>query len=308
MTSIQHTMQRNNSKTQLPCITIQQLRDSGLQFAFCFGDALLVTDRVETIGRFRLPCRINAVTTLVCISGEAECVINLNRYRLSRNMVVVAFPDDIIQIVSARRLEAYAVLMSTQMLNELGLDNSRRSDFYLRIRQNAACRLPQEQMLSLKPFYALLRSNIQDETEETGEIIKGLLHAFVYSVIAKIRMHQPQQETDTATAGSHNRQLFGEFMALVKKHHTLHRGVKFYADELCLTPNYLSGVVKEYTGKTATEWVNEFVILEAKIMLKDTGYSIQEISDRLHFPDQSTFGKYFKKLTGMSPKLYRENK
>ena len=82
--------------------------------------------------------------------------------------------------------------------------------------------------------------------------------------------------------------------------------MKFYANKLCLTPNYLSGVVKEYTGKTATEWVNDFVILEAKIMLKDTGYSIQEISDRLHFPDQSTFGKYFKKLTGVSPKMYRE--
>lgn len=300
------TMQRNNNNTQLPCITIQQLRDSGLQYAFCFGDSMLVTDHIETIERFRRPCRIEAVTTLVCINGEAECVINLKQYHLCSNMIVVGFPDDIIQIVSSCRLEAYAVLMSPRLINELAVDNSRRSDFYLRIRQNAVCYLPQNLMQSLKPYYALLRNNIQTQTEETGEIIRGLLHAFAYSVIARIRAHQPQQESDTTATGRHSSQLFGEFMTLVKRHHTCHRGVKFYANKLCLTPNYLSGVVKEYTGKTATEWVNDFVILEAKIMLKDTGYSIQEISDRLHFPDQSTFGKYFKKLTGVSPKMYKE--
>lgn len=84
--------------------------------------------------------------------------------------------------------------------------------------------------------------------------------------------------------------------------------VKFYADKLCLTPNYLSGVVKDYTGKTATEWVNEFVILEAKIMLTDSELSIQEIAYQLHFTDQSAFGKYFKQLVGISPKLYRSKK
>ena len=84
--------------------------------------------------------------------------------------------------------------------------------------------------------------------------------------------------------------------------------IERYADKLCLTPNYLSGVVKEYTGKTATEWVNDFVIVEAKIMLKDTKLSVQEISDRLNFPDQSTFGKYFKKIVGISPKAYRDGK
>ena len=97
-------------------------------------------------------------------------------------------------------------------------------------------------------------------------------------------------------------------MELVKQYHTRYRGVKFYADKLCLTPNYLSGVVKDYTGKTATEWVNEFVILEAKILLTDSELSIQEIAYQLHFTDQSAFGKYFKQLVGISPKLYRSKK
>lgn len=302
-------MNANHSRSMaLPCITIQRLNDGGLQFASCYEDSLLVTNRVEAIGRFRLPCRINAVTTLVCISGEAECTINLNRYHIGKNMIVISFPDDIIQFESSCRLEAYAVLMSPALLDDLGLDSNSRSDFYLRIRQNAACSLPQEQVQALKPYYALLCGNIQNVADETPEIIRGLLRAFTYSVIARMSVCQPQTDDGGTAAGNHGKQLFGEFMSLVKRHHTSCRGVKFYADKLCLTPNYLSGVVKEYTGKTATEWVNDFVIVEAKIMLKDTSLSVQEISCRLNFPDQSTFGKYFKKIVGISPKAYRDSK
>lgn len=293
---------------ELPSITIRQLRSFDLTSAFGFRDKLLVTDQVEAIERFRQPCRLSAITVLVCINGEAECVVNLNRYHVERDMVMVCFPDDIIQVSTASHLEAYAVLMSLPLLNELGLDMSRRSDFYLRIRQNAACRLPQQQVASLKPYYTLLHDSIMLDAEETPEVIRSLLRACSYSLIGMMRQGQPQPQDavpDTPTRHDRGKRLFNEFMALVKRHHTTHRGVKFYASKLCLTPNYLSGLVKEYTGKTATEWVNDFVILEAKVMLKDSSLSIQEIAYRLNFPSQSAFGKYFKKLVGVAPKLYR---
>ena len=114
---------------ELPSITIQQLSNSGLEFGFCYQDNLLVTDQVEAIERFRQPCRICAITILVCISGEAECIINLNHYHVEKDMIVVAFPDDIIQVKDAQHLDAYAVLISSTLLNDLGLDYSRRSDF-----------------------------------------------------------------------------------------------------------------------------------------------------------------------------------
>ena len=291
----------------LPSITIQQLQNSGLEYGFCYQDNLLITDQVEAIERFRQPCRIYAITFLVCISGEAECIINLNHYHIEKNMIVVAFPDDIIQVKATLHLEAYAVLISSALSKDLGMDYCRRSDFYLRIRKNASCQLTHEQIAPLKPYYTLLYDNIQNTTEETPEIIKGLLRAFCCSIISKMHMREPQEEGSKMETEKPNRnkQLFNDFMALVKQYHTRHRGVKFYAEKLCITPNYLSGVVKDYTGKTATEWVNDFVILEAKIMLKDSNLSIQEISYQLHFPNQSAFGKYFKQLVGVGPKQYR---
>lgn len=88
---------------------------------------------------------------------------------------------------------------------------------------------------------------------------------------------------------------------------TKERSVIFYANKLCLTPKHLSGVVKEVSGKTAGEWIDNFVILEARALLKSSEMSVQEIAEYLHFANQSFFGKYFKHYVGMSPKEYRRS-
>jgi AraC-like DNA-binding protein len=75
---------------------------------------------------------------------------------------------------------------------------------------------------------------------------------------------------------------------------------------LSLTPKYLSQIIKASTGKSANEWIDEYVMLEAKALLKSTTMTIQQISDELNFPSQSFFGKYFKRCEGVSPKEYRE--
>lgn len=66
-------------------------------------------------------------------------------------------------------------------------------------------------------------------------------------------------------------------------------------------------LVRNVSGKTASDWIDNFVLLEAKIMLKSTNLTIQQISQELDFPSQTFFGKYFKRLSGVSPKEYREN-
>ena len=79
----------------------------------------------------------------------------------------------------------------------------------------------------------------------------------------------------------------------------------FYAQQLEVSPKHLSRTIKAQTGYTAVEWIEKFVILEAKVLLKSSNLNIQQISDELNFASQSFFGKYFKKITGMSPKEFR---
>lgn len=290
---------------ELHTLNIEQFRQHSMRSGACYRNHLIVTDRVDDVELFKSPCRINAITVMVCTGGEIDCSINLKRYHITSDMILVNCPDDIIQIYHAEALEAYAVLVAPDFLGELEIDFKQRLDFYLNIRQNAACLLPHAEIVALKPYYSLLSDNIKTLRSETPEVIRGLIQAFSYTIISMIRLFQREEEEDTPSGMNRNKQLFNKFMALVKQHHAGARGVKFYADKLCLTPNYLSGVIKQYTGKTATEWVNDYVILEAKIMLKDSELSIAQIADKLHFTSQSAFGKYFKQQTGFGPRQYR---
>ena len=77
---------------------------------------------------------------------------------------------------------------------------------------------------------------------------------------------------------------------------------------MCITPKYLSSIVKDVSGKNAGEWITEYVILEAKVLLKSSKMDVQGIAYKLNFPNQSFFGKYFKQKTGMTPGQYRKLK
>lgn len=102
--------------------------------------------------------------------------------------------------------------------------------------------------------------------------------------------------------------LFNTFLRNVEKKHRQEHSVKYYADEMFVTPKYLSSVIDEMSGKGAKQWIDDYVTLDAKVLLQSTQKDIQEISDLLNFPDVSFFGKFFKRMTGMSPKAFRQKK
>jgi AraC family transcriptional regulator, transcriptional activator of pobA len=98
-----------------------------------------------------------------------------------------------------------------------------------------------------------------------------------------------------------------KFLDYAQTNYKQKRGMDFYTDKMCLTPKYLSKVIKEKSGKSVNEWIDDYVILGAKALLKSTNMTIQQISDELNFPSQSFFGKYFKRHADVSPKEYRKN-
>jgi len=100
-------------------------------------------------------------------------------------------------------------------------------------------------------------------------------------------------------------EIFKDFINLVHRHFMEERNVGFYADKLCVTPKYLSSVIHDVSGKYATEWIMELVIIEAKSKLKDPSKSIKEVCRELNFANQSFFAKYFKQHTGYTPKEFK---
>lgn len=105
----------------------------------------------------------------------------------------------------------------------------------------------------------------------------------------------------------HNRaeSYFREFTQLLGEHYRRERSVGFYARQLCITPKYLTTLIKHISGKSVSDWIDSYVTLEAKTLLKYSNMSVQEIAYYLNFPNQSFFGSYFKRNTGMSPSQYK---
>lgn len=99
--------------------------------------------------------------------------------------------------------------------------------------------------------------------------------------------------------------IFHDFLTLLEANYKHERSIGFYAERLCLTPKYLSTTIKEVSGKLGLQWIDEYVALEAQALLRDSTMSVKQVSEELNFPSQSMFGRFFKKMTGYTPKQYK---
>ena len=160
-------------------------------------------------------------------------------------------------------------------------------------------KLNEESVNAMVNFYKMSEglSSIPDHPYRM-EALKNLTRAFFYG--AGYYFHNLPNEK------SKDRHLVDRFLKLVKQHYRTERGLEFYASEMALTPKYMSTKIKQASGKSASELIADYVILESKSLLRNSNMNIQQISDYLNFPNQSFFGKYFKRLTGVSPKGYKK--
>ena len=135
-----------------------------------------------------------------------------------------------------------------------------------------------------------------------NQIAKNHLQSFMLDIYDKCYRYFDRQEIE---GGSRQDEIFKNFIALVHENCISQREVTFYASKLCISTKYLTGICKSVTGEAAKKIIDDFAILEIKVLLQSTGLTIQEIADRLGFPDQSYLGRYFKRHEGMSPKEYQ---
>lgn len=109
----------------------------------------------------------------------------------------------------------------------------------------------------------------------------------------------------TIAKKSRRDEIVSRFLQCVAANYRTHRDLGFYASELGLSLKHMSHVIHEQTGRHPSQWIKDYVILEAKTMLRSGNYTVQQVSDGLNFANQSFFGKYFKEAVGVSPKKWK---
>lgn len=285
-------------------ITIDQLRTLGASKVLDYNGKMIIADHIAQEYLFEQPCRIDAITILICIRGRLDYVVNLEHNEVTDSSIIVNMPENIIQFKGSENLESYAILISSEMIKSMHYDIFQRASSYITMKQHYHANVPLERLATLIPFHDLIRNFIDHPTPETDEIVKNLIQAFLLNMISMMREHQMVEIEADKTVSRSTRQLYERFMETLSKEHHNERSVQFYADKLCVTPKYLSMVVKEYSGKSPLDWICEYVIAEAKSLLYYSQLPAQEVAYRLNFPSQSAFGKFFKQKTGYSPRQY----
>lgn len=191
-------------------------------------------------------------------------------------------------------------------MRRINIDIKNMMPLFLKFVENPALTLTPEESRSMRGMIAQIeRETRGPETHFSFDIVSGLIAATIYKV-GDIMYHYLAEHPEEQN-NSHNRaeEYFKQFTHLLGEHFREERSVGFYARQLCITPKYLTTLIKRISGQSVSEWIDNYVILEAKTLLKYSTMSIQEIAYYLNFPNQSFFGSYFKRNTGMSPSQYK---
>lgn len=294
------------SMKNIESISIKQLENKVLSQNSLKSDILLSANMRFDESMFRHPSRLDAFAVIFCVSGEAEVQINLKKYILKSGTIALHVPENIIQIKSSDNLIIYPFIISSNYIQKIHFETKDLINLYMAAKTSPVFSLEYSDIHILEKYYYLLESILQTNTDYKSKITIGIVTSFMYKIY-EVLVNKLKENEHKRKIPERCEIVFDDFIKEVNLFNGTEHSLSFFADRLNLTPNYLSARVKEYSGRTAMEWIEDSVILEAKTMLKHTDLSIQEIAYKLKFPTQTFFGKYFKRITGMSPKQYKDS-
>lgn len=282
------------------------------------GDYILKHVIAENAGKI-LPAAIkmDGASIFLCTHGEVDITVNFRKVKLCPGCVMVLSPNDVVELVDGAfsDIEGYALFLPVVFLKQFSLDSNTLDYRGIKLDAPPVMQLDDKCRQLFDGYFRLLELNAgvnREPSVYTRNISRSLVGAMIYQLMAFARGegngNAVAQDDDkpAETRNSRRHYYVKDFMTLLQQDFRQHRSVGYYADKLFISAKYLSLIIKEATGRTATEWIDHFVILEAKNLLRYSGRNIQQIAYDLNFHNQSAFGKYFKHITGLSPSEFRK--
>ncbi len=260
--------------------------------------------------------RISGQIYILLTHGEIIIDQNFEQRHVEAGMMINIFDNNVFSITSPdwNAVGAYFLFMSQNFLHNVNISLTAFDTNLLKERKRGLMKFAGEDLTMISRYMEMLAMNADYNVKSTlcRYVASSLVSALFYQILLmlyRIQEESNDQESDkvSASAATVRRSSYvPEFIKLVHLHYMKERSVNFYASKLFISPKYLSLLVKEATGRSASRWIDDLVIMEAKNLLRFSGKNIQQVAYTLNFSNQSSFGKYFKHLTGMSPTEYQK--
>ena len=255
-----------------------------------------------------LPVHLDLLIMILVQEGSMELSVDHTRHMISKNMFVTLIPVHAVQVLMVSEdLKGKLLAVSKGFLAGYKISDQQDHSFlnYMQIRVNPCTEFSAEAAGRMSEQFDMIKNKMQCCMRYYyKEMLQNAIACF-YIELANIFMKLNKSVETSALSRKY--EIFENFLKLLYLHCRKQHSVRFYADCLYITPQYLSLVLRELTGKSVRKWINETLIMEAKTMLKAPAATVQQVAAQLYFSDQSTFGKFFKKETGLSPTEYWAN-
>jgi len=284
-------------------VTILSWRSDFEQFydsVYSIGDDFILLDSPIIPASFEYPFKMDSTSVIISLAGTTRGKINLVSYETPAPSMIIIPADQIMEYeYISEDFRGLFIIMSKKFTDSLNIDD--RLTVFRSVNENPCIPLSETELPPLINYFEMMRhATTVTDNPYRFELAQNLTRAFFYGggfYFHKLGEQKRKNKRELAV---------DQFLKLLEANFKQHRDIDFYAARMGLTPKYMSAVIKENSGRSASEWIEDKIIVEAKVMLKSSGMPVQQIADELGFLDQSGFGRYFKRLVGVSPKQYRK--
>lgn len=270
-----------------------------------YGQARITIHEINGIIDLDTSLKLHNFHLIMLETGTITVDLNFNIYNMTGNSTLhISAGDTIRKITPSGNLKGYHIVFSPEFQNEMR--TIRKSPINLQLKKE----FPYQKFSNEEYDYLndCVRKTIRymelPSHHYRSIVIKNEIQNLLLDISDKRRTDNqlpPDQDSQ-----NHNETIRKRFRTLIDGYSSEHHQVNWYADALKISPDYLSRIIREYDGTSASVWIHKSIIETAESLLKNPDLSIKEISLRLNFPDQSSFGRFFKSITGQSPKAFRE--
>ena len=298
------------SETLITPSKIKQMVPSGISLGI--GDDFFITRLQEKpqYAYLQYPFRVDCYLAAYCVEGSVNCSVNLTDYHLTTGTLLLITPGNILRISQPdeldRNLRVTLICVSASYISNIGINPSKVLVEAVEVLRDPCIHLSDDEAEMLHKYVNLALDITKTDSQFVKESIGGLVSSVFYQFAGFLANSKRREDMEKPVRTTRQRQMLEQFMKLAINDHAREHLVGYYADKMCVTPKYLSKIVKETSGRSVPDWLSELLILDAKNMLRHTDMTIKEISARLYFPSQSFFFRFFKNHTGQTPTQYRE--
>ena len=266
------------------------------------GNDMMLVDNLGLPDFVFEPFRTHYITAVFLVEGEYDVSVNMRRYHVQAPCLLQLLSDETVQYHSAEvQPRAVCIILSRQATEGLILDRSDLIAFYQSVLENPVVPFADDYRPTMDLFIASMREVLRhaDNPNRLGAA-QNLIRAFFLSM--------PQLKKAPQIAQSHKDELMFRFLNVLRENFRSERTIEFYAKSLCLSSKHLSKVVKQVSGRTVHDWVDEYVTTEAKALLRSTDMTVTQVANALGFASQPLFTKFFRRAAGLNPTDVRKKK